>query len=82
MKRTSLILAVFVLSSPARALDADLYAEILQRHTREVSDTAGVRVDYRALEGAVDWNRLMAIKSSSFHFCSIRSHYLGIRWKS
>ena len=60
MTRISLILAMLALSIPARALDVALYAQILQRHTREVTDTAGVRVDYRALRDEADWNRLLA----------------------
>ena len=51
---------MLALSFPASALDVALYAEILQRHTREVTDTAGVRVDYRALRDETDWNRLVA----------------------
>ncbi len=41
----------------ARALDAELYAELLDRHTREVADLALVRVDYRALRESEDWRR-------------------------
>jgi len=55
-----LILAMLALSFPASALDVGLYAEILQRHTRDVKDTAGVRVDYKALRDEADWNRLVA----------------------
>ena len=59
------ILGLLVLASPVSALDEALYAEILQRHTREVSDTAGVRVDYRALRGTIDWKRLVASVEST-----------------
>jgi hypothetical protein len=44
---------------PARALDEVLYAEILERYTRDVSDLARVRVDYRALTASPDWKRLV-----------------------
>ncbi len=65
MGRIGLIFAILALGPPASALDEALYAEILQRHTREVADTAGVRVDYRALRGAADWKRLLASVESS-----------------
>ncbi len=48
-----------VAPGPARALDEALYAELLARHTREVDDLAGVRVDYRGLRGSPDWPRLI-----------------------
>ena len=65
MGRIGLIFAILALGPPASALDEALYAEILQRHTREVADTAGVRVDYRALRGAAEWKRLLASVESS-----------------
>jgi len=46
--------------STARGVDAELWGAILARHTREVSDTAGVRVDYRGLADSPDWKRLLA----------------------
>ena len=46
--------------SAARGIDAELWEAILARHTREVSDTAGVRVDYRGLADSPDWKRLVA----------------------
>jgi len=45
--------------SAAAGLELDLYATLLERHTRAVSDTAGTRVDYEALRGSADWRRLV-----------------------
>ncbi len=42
------------------SLDTTLWARMLERHTVAVDDTAGVRVDYRALRGDPDWERLLA----------------------
>jgi hypothetical protein len=44
----------------AGALDRALYARLLAAHTREVADTAGVRVDYAALRASPDWRALVA----------------------
>jgi len=44
---------------PATALDEALYAEILARHAKAVPDKAGTRVDYAALKGSADWQRLI-----------------------
>ncbi len=44
----------------AQGAHAELWATLLARHTREVSDTAGVRVDYRGLAESADWKRLVA----------------------
>jgi hypothetical protein len=41
-------------------LDEALYAEILAKYTRDVPDTARVRVDYGALERSEEWPRLLA----------------------
>jgi len=60
--RASILLAATTLVSspvPARALDAVLYAEILERYTRDVPDLARTRVDYRALTASPDWKRLV-----------------------
>jgi len=46
--------------SGARGIDSELWGAILARHTREVPDTAGVRVDYRGLADSPDWKRLVA----------------------
>jgi len=47
-------------ASSARGIDAALWGAILARHTREVGDAAGVRVDYRGLRESSDWTRLVA----------------------
>ncbi len=44
---------------PTLALDVDLYAELLERHTRSVEDIAGTRVDYGALRRDPDWKQLV-----------------------
>lgn len=44
----------------AACFDAALWAELLARHSAEVPDPAGVRVDYRALAAAPGWRRLVA----------------------
>ena len=57
----ALLLALFA-PAPARAadpFDETLYEGLLSRHTRAVEDTAGTRVDYRALRGSPDWQRLV-----------------------
>ena len=51
---------VLLLAPAATALDEPGYAEILERHTREVADSAGTRVDYASLAGSADWRRLVA----------------------
>lgn len=51
------LLAMAPASAPA--LDETLYATLLARHTREVDDLAGVRVDYRALRDSEEWRRLV-----------------------
>jgi hypothetical protein len=45
--------------APAQGFDSALYAELLLRHTREVADTAGTRVDYPGVAASADWRRLM-----------------------
>lgn len=59
------MLGAAVLAGPASSADhyAELYAEILTRHTYEVSSTAGLEVDYRALRSepaASGWRKLLA----------------------
>jgi hypothetical protein len=44
----------------AETFDRTLYAALLLRHTNEVTDAAGTRVDYRGLAGSADWRRLVA----------------------
>jgi hypothetical protein len=65
--RASTLLAAALLPGPlpARALDEALYAEILERYTRDVPDLARTRVDYRALAGSSDWKRLVRSLSDS-----------------
>ncbi len=65
MGRIGTLIVMLALTSPASALDQTLYAELLQRHTREVTDTARVRVDYRALRGNTDWKRLVVSVEST-----------------
>ena len=50
---------VAMAAGPAQGLDRALYAELLEAHTREVTDLAGTRVDYAALTRAKDWRRLV-----------------------
>jgi hypothetical protein len=58
------LVAATLLAAPAPSgaepLDRALYAALLIRHTKEVADTAGTRVDYRALAASADWRRLVA----------------------
>lgn len=54
-----------LLASPAGAIDLELYARLLERHTKEVPDLAGVRVDYAALRQSGDWNALVASVEAS-----------------
>ena len=58
-------MAVFASAAPAAALDRALYGELLERHTRAVTDTAGTRVDYGALRGDPDWRRLVGTLEAS-----------------
>lgn len=44
----------------AEPIDLDLYARLLERHTRAANDRVGTRVDYPALVGSEDWKRLVA----------------------
>ena len=52
------------------AIDLDLYARLLENHTRAVSEVVGTRVDYRSLKESQDWKRLVrqvhAAKPSQF----------------
>lgn len=60
--RVLLVLLCAGLTLPVAAaaqLDETLYAELLTRHTREVNDAAGTRVDYRALRASPAWRRLV-----------------------
>jgi hypothetical protein len=55
----TLLTASAAVRAGAASLDEALYAGILRRHTRAVEDTAGTRVDYRALARSADWKRLI-----------------------
>jgi hypothetical protein len=55
-----LVLTCIAMSAAAESFDADLYAEVLARHTREVEDTAGVRVDYAGLASSAAWRRVVS----------------------
>jgi hypothetical protein len=46
-------------ATQAGALDLDLYARLLAEHTVATSDTAGTRVDYRALGRSAAWEKLV-----------------------
>jgi hypothetical protein len=56
------VLALGLLAAAVRthALDDVLYAQLLERHTIAVEDVASTRVDYAALRGSADWERLLA----------------------
>jgi hypothetical protein len=56
----SCVLAVLFQVQPARALDLKSYADLLNRFTYSVEDTAMTRVDYRALQQSNDWQQLVA----------------------
>ena len=64
--RLTLVLAMLLAGSACDAAaaanlpDLDLYARLLERHTRAVDDTVGTRVDYAALRGDPDWAQLVA----------------------
>ncbi len=57
----ALTLGLWLAAGPAAAasLDEELYAGLLQRHTREVPDLARTRVDYAGLGASSDWKRLV-----------------------
>ena len=54
------LLLLLVAAAESSATDLALYDSILQRHTREVSDAAGTRVDYAALKTSEPWRQLVA----------------------
>lgn len=58
----SLLISMVFLAAPAAwaEFDADLYADLLERHTRAVEDVAGTRVAYADLASSADWQRLVA----------------------
>jgi len=67
MRATTLLFGFLLLlpGSSAMALDLDLYARQLERHTRAIDDTAGTRVDYAALRDDPGWRRLVASLAAS-----------------
>jgi hypothetical protein len=52
-------------AASAEPFDRALYGALLVRHTKQVPDTAGTRVDYRALAASPDWRRLVAQLAAS-----------------
>jgi len=54
-----------LLTTAAPALDLDLYAELLERHTVAVEDIASTRVDYAALRTNADWTKLVGSLKTS-----------------
>jgi hypothetical protein len=65
MPRLLAALTVFALAVPAGALDLELYARVLERHTSAVDDLARTRVDYRGLTTSPDWQRLVESLAAS-----------------
>ena len=59
------ILGVLAWSTPAAALDLDLYAQLLGQYTHAVQDTAGTRVDYAGLRQDPAWRRLVGTLEAS-----------------
>lgn len=55
----ALALSALARPGPAAALDAQLWAQLLERHSAAVPDTAGTRVDYAGLRASADWRRLV-----------------------
>ena len=53
------ILVMFVVAQPARAIDLDAYADLLDRHTYQVEHTARTHVDYEALRNSAEWEGLV-----------------------
>lgn len=49
----------------AQAMDLELYAALLERHTVEVDDIASTRVDYGGLKRSADWERLVRSLAAS-----------------
>ncbi len=56
---TFAVLGLLLLAFEARALDEDLYASMLARHTVAVADIASTRVDYAALRTSPEWGALV-----------------------
>jgi hypothetical protein len=58
MRCLFLALGLLAVSAAATPLDLDLYAQLLERHTRAIPDIAGTRVDYSAVSRDPEWLRL------------------------
>lgn len=52
-------------ATPTMALDLQLYADLLKRHTRATDDIASTRVAYAALVDSAAWERLIASLEAS-----------------
>ena len=60
------LVAALLASAPATAsFDEALYGQLLDRYTRAVPDTAGTRVDYRALSSSPRWRQLISSLEAS-----------------
>ncbi len=61
LRAAGALIAALALAGPAsaQAFDTSRYAELLERHTREVADPAGTRVDYPGIAASADWRRLV-----------------------
>lgn len=59
--RTAALAALgsLLLAIQASALDGELYARVLERHTVSVDDIASTRVDYAALRSSEEWDALV-----------------------
>lgn len=59
------MIAFVLMTAPVQAMDLDLYAALLERHTVAVDDIASTRVDYGALKQSPDWDRLVRSLAAS-----------------
>lgn len=59
MRRLFLSIGLLAVSASSTALDLDLYAQLLEKHTRAVEDIASTRVDYSAVSRDPDWRLLL-----------------------
>lgn len=59
VRRLFLSIGLLAVSASSTALDLDLYAELLEKHTRAVEDIASTRVDYSAVSRDPDWHLLL-----------------------
>lgn len=67
MARIAVLISISLcgLARAAGALDLDLYAALLERHTIAVDDIASTRVDYTALRTSDAWDRLVGSLEAS-----------------